>query len=214
MVESVTTGEEFPEAGGVDQWAAYLPGQELIPAYLSSRFAAQYRAIVDVILEAQDTSLTGMSHDEVSTQLQAWVRARTGSPETADRLVHEDVFALDARLDRLVQWGVLTRWQEPARTGEDFLRRRDRFQLTPTAARPHRPPRASGPTALWPWRSTAPLDPVPFHRSNRRLTPSYLDRRFRVRRIIASLATTPANPVRPALSNLLPSPAARLARPT
>ncbi|MBF6439261.1 DUF2397 domain-containing protein [Nocardia cyriacigeorgica] len=133
----MTTGEEFPEAVGTDPWAAYLPGQELIPAYLTSRFAAQYRTIVDVMLEAQDTSLTGMSHDEVSTRLWAWVSERAGSSETADRLTHEDVFALDARLDRLVQWGVLTRWQEPARTGEDFLRRRDRFQLTPTAARLH-----------------------------------------------------------------------------
>jgi uncharacterized protein (TIGR02677 family) len=49
----------------------------------------------------------------------------------------ESVFTLDARLDRLVRWAVLTRWQEPARSGEDFLRRRDRYQLTPDAARLH-----------------------------------------------------------------------------
>ncbi|WP_233427408.1 DUF2397 domain-containing protein [Actinokineospora spheciospongiae] len=36
-------------------------GQELVPAYLTSRFAAQYRVIVDVLLAEQDTSLTGLS---------------------------------------------------------------------------------------------------------------------------------------------------------
>ncbi|MGW4091710.1 DUF2397 domain-containing protein [Nocardia sp. NPDC004750] len=129
-------GDELVETVGVDPWAAYLPGQELVPAYLVSRFAAQYRAIVDVLVEAQDTSLTGMSFDEIAIRLRAWVSERAGQ-QVADRLLHEDSFALDARLTSLVRWGVLTRWQEPARTGEDFLRRRDRFQLTPTAARLH-----------------------------------------------------------------------------
>jgi hypothetical protein len=44
---------------------------------------------------------------------------------------------METRLDQLVSWKVLTRWQEPARTEEDFLRRRDRHQLTPAAARFH-----------------------------------------------------------------------------
>ncbi|MEV0246004.1 DUF2397 domain-containing protein [Nocardia sp. NPDC050712] len=130
-------GDELEEAAGPDAWAAHLPGQELVPAYFVSRFAAQYRAIVEVMLEAQDTSLTGMAYGEIATRLRTWVGERTGSAAIADRLLHEDAFALDARLDSLVRWGVLTRWQEPARTGEDFLRRRDRFQLTPTAARLH-----------------------------------------------------------------------------
>ncbi|MFJ2668745.1 DUF2397 domain-containing protein [Nocardia fluminea] len=124
------------DAVEVDAWAAWVPGQELVPNYLVSRFAAQYRAVVDVMLDAQDTSLTGLSFDEVATALRGWLGARVGA-EVADRLTDPAVFALDARLDQLVAWGVLTRWQEPARTGEDFLRRRDRFQLTPTAARLH-----------------------------------------------------------------------------
>lgn len=132
----MSDGDELIESTGVDPWAAHLPGQELVPAYLTSRFAAQYRAIVDVMVEAQDTSLTGMSFDEVAARLRAWVGERAG-PQIADRLLHDEVFSLDARLDSLVRWAVLTRWQEPARTGEDFLRRRDRFQLTPTAARLH-----------------------------------------------------------------------------
>lgn len=40
-------------------------------------------------------------------------------------------------LEQLYRWGVVTKWPEPARTGEDFLRRRDRYQLTPSAARLH-----------------------------------------------------------------------------
>lgn len=47
------------------------------------------------------------------------------------------VLHLDARLERLERWHVVIRWQEPARTDEDFLRRRDRYQLTPIAARLH-----------------------------------------------------------------------------
>jgi hypothetical protein len=53
------------------------------------------------------------------------------------RLLDEAVFHPEQRLDSLRRWGVLTKWQEPARSGEDFLRRRDRYQLTPIAARHH-----------------------------------------------------------------------------
>jgi hypothetical protein len=129
--------DEMPETEALaDPWAALLPGQELVPAYLTSRFAAQYRVIVDVLLAEQDTSLTGLSYDEVA----AGVRARlTGQvpADVVDRLLAPEVLHLDARLERLVQWQVLTRWQEPARSGEDFLRRRDRYQLTPRAAGLH-----------------------------------------------------------------------------
>jgi uncharacterized protein (TIGR02677 family) len=132
----VAEDDELLETGQADPWAAHLPGQELVPAYLVSRFAAQYRAIVEVMLEAQDTSLTGAAFDEVLTRLHRYVTEQI-SAAVADELVAADSFSLDARLERLVRWGVLTRWQDPARTGEDFLRRRDRYQLTPAAARLH-----------------------------------------------------------------------------
>lgn len=129
--------DEMPETEALaDPWSALLPGQELVPAYLTSRFAAQYRVIVDVLLAEQDTSLTGLSYDEVA----AGVRARLAGQvlaDAVDRLLAPEVLHLDARLERLVQWRVLTRWQEPARSGEDFLRRRDRYQLTPRAAGLH-----------------------------------------------------------------------------
>jgi hypothetical protein len=128
--------EELPESALADPWAAHLPGQELVPAYFVSRLAAQYRAIVEVMLEAQDTSLTGVAFDEVLARIRAYV-ADLVSPEVADELIAGPDFSLDARLDRLVRWRVLTRWQDPARSGEDFLRRRDRYQLTPAAARLH-----------------------------------------------------------------------------
>lgn len=129
--------QELPEQPeGPDLWAAALPGQVLVPAYLVSRYAAQYRVIVDVLLAAQDTSLTGMSYDDVAHALQARV-AGLLDDAAAERLLGDPGFNLEARLQRLVGWRTATRWQEPARTGEDFLRRRDRYQLTPLAARLH-----------------------------------------------------------------------------
>ncbi|MCX2730672.1 DUF2397 domain-containing protein [Saccharopolyspora sp. NFXS83] len=132
--------EEAPEFGtsesGADPWSAFLPGQEFVPTYLTSRFAAQYRVIVEVLLARQDTSLTGLSFDEVTTGVRARLTERVPA-EAVDRLMSPDVLHLDTRMDSLVQWQVVTRWQEPARTGEDFLRRRDRYQLTPRAAALH-----------------------------------------------------------------------------
>lgn len=128
--------DELLESGQADPWAAYLPGQEMVPAYLVSRFAAQYRLIVDVLLDAQDVSLTGMSFDDILSTVKERLISEL-SADVAEDLVSDDRFNPDARLDRLVKWGVLTRWQDPARTGEDFLRRRDRYQLTPVAARLH-----------------------------------------------------------------------------
>jgi hypothetical protein len=72
----VTEDEELPEPSQPDPWAAHLPAQELAPAYLVSRFAAQYRMIVEVLLEAQDGSLTGMSFNEVLTRVRSHLAGR------------------------------------------------------------------------------------------------------------------------------------------
>lgn len=119
-----------------DLWGGVLPGQTLVPAYLVSPYAAQYRAIVDVLLLAQETSLTGMSFDDIEHGLRTTL-TELRDQSIADRLLSDPSFNLEGRLDRLYRWQVITRWQEPARTGEDFLRRRDRYQLTPLAARLH-----------------------------------------------------------------------------
>ncbi|MFJ9564832.1 DUF2397 domain-containing protein [Streptomyces fuscichromogenes] len=132
----ITDDKELPEPSRPDPWAGHLPGQELVPAYLVSRFAAQYRVVVETLLEAQDTTLIGMSYDEVVERVPRHLAARLG-PAVVAELVSAESFHLDARLDRLVKWGVVTRWQGQVRTGEDFLRRRDRYQITPVAARLH-----------------------------------------------------------------------------
>lgn len=136
MLSDMAEEEELPERGPADHWSAYLPGRDLVPAYLVTTYAAQYRALVEVLLAAQDTSLTGLSYDDVRSRAAAYLSGRVPA-EAVDSLVAEDRFNLEARLEQLVRWGVLTRWQEPARTGEDFLRKRDRYQLTPQAARLH-----------------------------------------------------------------------------
>jgi uncharacterized protein (TIGR02677 family) len=134
---NVVDDEDGPlDAGTSDSWAGYLPGQDLVPAYLASRFAAHYRVIVEVLLAAQETSLTGVPHAEMLLLIRAHL-ARSLDPDVVDALLADPGFRLDSRLERLHRWGVLTAWQEPARSGEDFLRRRDRYQLTPAAARLH-----------------------------------------------------------------------------
>jgi uncharacterized protein (TIGR02677 family) len=129
-------GDEFGNVdGAVDSWAlAGLPGRATVPAYLVSAYAAQYRVIVDILLAEQDNSLTGLSYDEIEAAVSSYL-ARVLTPAVADGLTTD--WSLEDRLKRLEQWEVMTRWQEAARTGEDFLRRRDRYQLTPAAARLH-----------------------------------------------------------------------------
>ncbi|HEX5811387.1 MAG TPA: hypothetical protein VFY38_04775 [Pseudonocardia sp.] len=68
--------EELAELGSPDVWAAHLPGRELVPRYLVSRFAAQYRVVVEVLLEAQDTSLTGVAFDELAVRVRGYLAAR------------------------------------------------------------------------------------------------------------------------------------------
>jgi len=136
MTEIAEDDRDDLSFGTPEMWATYLPGPDTVPAYLSSRFAAQYRALIEVMLEAQDKSLTGLSFEEVADGVRDYLCERLPD-DVADVLLSEDRFHLDARLERLVQWGALSRWQDPARTGEDFLRRRDRYQLTPQAARLH-----------------------------------------------------------------------------
>jgi uncharacterized protein (TIGR02677 family) len=120
----------------VDPFSSHISGPELVPNYLVSKFAAQYRVVVEVLLAAQDTSLTGMSFDEIAAAVRARLLGDVGE-DAATQLLTDARYHLDARLDQLEKWQVVTRWQEPARTGEDFLRRRDRYQLTPLAARLH-----------------------------------------------------------------------------
>ena len=68
----------------VDSWSAHVPGPETVPTYLVSKFAAQYRVVVEVLLAAQDTSLTGMSFDEINHAVREHLLDRLGA-ESAER---------------------------------------------------------------------------------------------------------------------------------
>ena len=125
----------------MDPWVlAGLPGRLGIASYLTAdQYAAQYRVIVDALLDIQGHSLTGVGRDD----LEAAVRERIAAfarPELADRLTAPDVFDLDRRLEALAgdTWRVIIGWQSRATTDAEFLRSRDRYQLTARAADLHR----------------------------------------------------------------------------
>jgi hypothetical protein len=58
--------------------------------------------------------------------------------QTAAHLTSPEIFDLDARVKSLQAWDVVIRWQDKAKTEADFIRTRDRFQLTSEAADLHR----------------------------------------------------------------------------
>lgn len=123
----------------VDGWElAGFPGRLKVAAYLTAdQHAAQYRLIVDALLDAQEHSLTGVSRDELFAAVRDRLLTATDVP-TADRLTSTDIFDLDARMKALLQWDVVIKWQDKAKTEADFVRTRDRFQLTSAAADLHR----------------------------------------------------------------------------
>jgi len=124
---------------GADAWElAGFPGRLKVAAYLTAdQVAAQYRVLVDALLDAQEHSLTGVGRDELLAAVRERIAAATDA-ETAERLTSPDVFDLDARMKALQDWDVVIRWQDKAKTEADFIRTRDRFQLTSEAADLHR----------------------------------------------------------------------------
>jgi uncharacterized protein (TIGR02677 family) len=123
----------------VDSWElAGFPGRVTVASYLTAdQHAAQYRLIVDALLDAQEQSLTGVSRDELLAKIRDRIAATT-DPAAAERLTHQDSFDLDARMRALHGWGVVARWQDKAKSEADFVRTRDRYQLTSEAADLHR----------------------------------------------------------------------------
>lgn len=124
---------------GADPWElAGFPGRLNVAAYLTAdQVAAQYRVLVDVLLDAQEHSLTGVGKDELLASVRERIAAATDEA-TADRLTGPEVFDLDARMKALQGWDVVIRWQDKAKSEADFIRTRDRFQLTSEAADLHR----------------------------------------------------------------------------
>lgn len=123
----------------VDAWAlAGFPGRLDIAAYLTAdQHAAQYRVLVDVLLDAQEHSLTGVGRDELLATVRDRIAGVT-DPATAEYLTAPDSFDIDARMKALHHWRVVIRWQDKAKTEADFVRTRDRYQLTSEAADLHR----------------------------------------------------------------------------
>lgn len=123
----------------VDGWElAGFPGRLKVAAYLTAdQHAAQYRLIVDALLDAQEHSLTGVGRDELFVAVRDRLLAATDA-EAAERLTGPAVFDLDARMKALQQWDVVIKWQDKAKTEADFVRTRDRYQLTSEASDLHR----------------------------------------------------------------------------
>jgi uncharacterized protein (TIGR02677 family) len=115
----------------IGQWRPTgTPGGLTVASYLTvpDEVAAQYRLIVDTLLDEQAYSLAGVSRADLEVLLRHRLR---------DRLAVLATLPLDRRLDQLVAWGVAAQWPGP--TGDR------RYQLTAAAARLHRAIRRLGP---------------------------------------------------------------------
>jgi len=112
----------------LDPWGLLgLPGQVPPASFLTSANAHQYRLIVRILAEQQAHSLTGVSHADVTRMV------HESLPEDqADDLM--EAMNLDARLNQLTEWDVVSAWQDQAETEADFLRNRRRYQLTESGA--------------------------------------------------------------------------------
>ncbi len=124
---------------GASSWPpAGLPGELAVASYLTApaAAAAQYRLIVDTLLDEQARSLTGVSR----AALEALLRRRLGDLGDLGQLGEQlDGLTLDRRLDQLAGWGVAVRWPGPG--GDRW------YQLTAAAAQLHRSVRRLGPDA-------------------------------------------------------------------
>src|ERR1700749_1651384 len=91
-----------------DAWElSGFPGRLDVAAYLTAdQLAAQYRVLVDVLLDAQEHSLTGVGRDELLDAGRERIAAATDA-ETAELLTSPDFFDLDARMRALQDWDVV-----------------------------------------------------------------------------------------------------------
>ncbi|SCL15104.1 TIGR02677 family protein [Micromonospora nigra] len=127
--------DEERSADGPDLWQlAGLPGGLLQASYLTSRFSAQYRLIVDVLLAEQEHTLTGVA----ATELPELLRRRLQVLGVDPGLLDDPAFKLKDRMGRLERWGVVYRFQDKAVRDAEFVLDRDRYQLTETVAELHR----------------------------------------------------------------------------
>jgi len=133
-VSDVTSGQTpYPQRAELDdsviaRWALTgLPGRLDVASYLTEPHAPLYRLIVDVLLERQRTSLTGVGRDELADLLAR--RAVDHGGDTANLLAATD---LSARMAQLDAWGVVDVWQDRAAGQRHPHPRRHPSKTTPT----------------------------------------------------------------------------------
>ncbi|MBV9793756.1 MAG: DUF2397 family protein [Actinobacteria bacterium] len=118
--------------------AAGTPGRLAVASYLTAPAgaAAQYRLIVDALLDEQTRSLAGVSRSGLETLLRNRApEPLTGRPPGGKM----EPLPLSDRLDQLVAWGVAVTWPGPA--DEPW------YQLSADAARLHTAVQSLGPDA-------------------------------------------------------------------
>lgn len=128
----------------LDPWQLHgLPGGLALATYLTAPQASQYRLIVDVLLDEQQSSLTGVGIDELDVLVRARVTATAGV-HVAARLL--ETFTLVSRMEALEAWDVVTRWDDRTGSAEytSWNRSSQRYQLQPLAAELHRAVRRLG----------------------------------------------------------------------
>ncbi|MFI5937853.1 DUF2397 domain-containing protein [Actinoplanes sp. NPDC051494] len=133
--DSSEVDDDESRVDGLDLWQlAGLPGGLLEASYLTSRFAAQYRLIVDVLLAEQEHTLTGVA----ASELPGLLRRRLQDLGADPALLDDPGFRLKERMTRLERWGVVYTFQDKAVRDAEFVLDRDRYQLTETVAQLHR----------------------------------------------------------------------------
>jgi uncharacterized protein (TIGR02677 family) len=126
----------------VDLWQlAGVPGGMKLASYLTvgGGTAAQYRLIVDVLLDEQQHSLTGVSEAELDVLIRDRLD-KLAAAATAQQLLAD--FSLPSRMEQLAKWGVVDQWDD--RATDKFLNNAYRYQLTAAAAQFHRAIRRLG----------------------------------------------------------------------
>ncbi|WP_345626033.1 DUF2397 domain-containing protein [Rugosimonospora acidiphila] len=135
MLHGDIDDSEESTGSGPDLWQlAGLPGGLIQASYLTSRYAAQYRLIVDVLLDQQQYTLTGVAAADLPGLLRDHVTKAGADPAILD----DPAFNLKLRMDRLDKWRVVDIFQDRAERDADFVRDLDRYQLTEVAAELHR----------------------------------------------------------------------------
>lgn len=130
--QGVGTGYGGAGQAHVDVWAlAKLPGGLREASFLTVPEATQYRLIVDVLLDQQQVSLTGVGEDGLRNLVVERLTAAAGR-DTAEMLLAG--FDLSARMRQLVLWGSVDAWDDRSLRPEDFLRNATRYQLTTVTA--------------------------------------------------------------------------------